>query len=107
MLKEKKMEIPPRKTLKEILDKLGVGNDKTEKLTPQLLEATFLDTFTKYDEGSDSIRLIGSNVVTGEENYIIINLLDSTLEYHEITNGINRIRKYTSSGFDLSLINQL
>lgn len=51
MLKEKKMEIPPRKTLKEILDKLGVGNDKTEKLTPQLLEATFLDTFTKYDEG--------------------------------------------------------
>ena len=108
MAKKDKVEIPPKITLKEILNKLGVQEKQINKLTEQLLKATFFDNYTKYEEtDKDHIKLTGKNIITGEDNYIIINLKDSTLEYHEITNGINRIRRYTSGGFDLSLINQL
>lgn len=102
-----KNEMPPLISLGEILNKLDVEHDKIEMLTDGLLKAKFFDNFTKYEDENDILKLIGANVVTGEENYIFINLKDSTLEYHEITNGINRVRKYLSNGLDLSLIKQL
>ena len=107
-MSRKKFEIPPKITIMEMLMKLNVSEEKIERLTEGILEVTFFDTYTKCeDESEDMLKLTGYNIITGEENYIFINLKDSTLEYHDITNGINIVREYLPNGFDLSLIKQL
>ena len=105
---KKELKIPQKITLKEILEKLKADEKDISKLTSMIQETRFFDNIKKYEKtDKNTIKLTNTNIVTGEDNYIYINLKDSTLEYHEITNGIKRIRKYAKNGIDLSLINKL
>jgi len=98
----------PRKTLKEILQDLEVEEEQINRLSEAIQETVFIDNYVKKEEESEDIlKLTNHNIVTGEENYLYVNFNESTLDYHDICNGVNRIRHYTTGGFDLSLINQL
>ena len=103
-----KKEDLPRKTLREILTNLKVEDSQINKLTKPIQETVFIDNYVKKEqESEDIIKLTNHNIITGEENYLYINFKDSTLEYHDIDHGVNRVRRYLSNGIDLSLICQL
>ena len=98
----------PRKTLKEILMDLEVEEEQINRLTEAIQETVFIDNYVKKEEEKEDIlKLTNHNIVTGEENYLYVNFNESTWDYHDICNGVNRIRHYTKGGFDLILINQL
>ena len=43
-MSRKKFEIPPKITIREMLMKLNVSEEKIERLTEGILEVTFFDT---------------------------------------------------------------
>ena len=98
----------PRKTLREILIDLEVDEKQINRLTKPIQDTVFIDNYVKKeDESKDIIKLTNHNILSDEENYLYINFKDSTLEYHEILNGITRIREYLSNGIDLSLLRKI
>lgn len=105
MAKPKK-EIPQLITLREILEKVKVEQKDINKLQDKLLEATFFDTYTRYTKEKNTIKVYGKSL-TNDEDILEINLTDGTLIYHETISGITRSRKYTSNGFDTSLLMQM
>ena len=87
------------KTLSEILFELGVSDDVIGKLTHELLSVTFLDIYEEYKITDGLLVVTGLN-----DNSLEINLKKSTLTQYEVIEGPVRVRNYSASGFDTSLI---
>lgn len=88
------------KKLREIL--LDLGLDLSDlKLSDGLLGVKFLDCFNKYERKGDKIILTSDG--DEKDNMKIIILLDKkNIELYEKIGGVERVRTFDKTGFDLN-----